>query len=294
MVAEVANGAMQGGMAGAMTGNPYAAIGGAILGGVGGYLSGRSKKKAAKKRLRMMQEALNQYKAGSTDATGNTLSANKNGRWSYNLGLGGKQAAIAANRANILAGTTPLKSRSEIARDNFNANHLGNMLTARANQAAAMRSGLRTNSNLGNISQALALQNANNFTQNYANALQQAKNNTLYNANIASNLGSASVNASAPINNIQTGLQNMVNGLNANVMSQINNMAGVASDPYLHGQATADLFKGIGGMASAYAQNQQEQSNFDKMYQLLMNQNGINWNVDPNGVPLGNNARRIS
>lgn len=291
MVAETMNGAMQGGSAGAMTGNPYAAIGGAVLGGVGGYLSGRAKKKAAKKRLKMMQDALNQYKAGSTDATGNTLSANNAGRWSYNLGIGGQNAALAANRANILAGSTANKSRSEIARDNLTANHLGNMLAARANQAAAMRAGMRTNSNLGNISNALARQTTNNFTQNYANALMQAKNNSLYNANVASNLGTSAVNASAPINNIQTNLQQMVNGLNGNVMNQMNAMAGAASNPYLNGQGTADLIKGLGGMTSAFGQNQQEQNNFNAILQALMQNRG--YNVDPAGNPLGYNARRI-
>ena len=255
---------------------PIMAGAGAVTSAVGGYLSGKAKKKAAKKQMQMMQDALNQYKAGSTDATGNTLSADKNGRWSYNLGIGGKNAALAANRANILAGTTAPKSRSEILRDNLTSNNIGNMLAARANQAAAMRAGMRTNSNLGNISQALARQTSNNFAQNYANAMQNAKNNATYNANLASNLGASAVNASAPINNIQTGLQNMVNGLNGNVLSQMNKMAGAASNPYLHGQATADLFKGVGGMMGAYAQNQQESANFDKILQLLMAKYGGN------------------
>lgn len=275
MFEDTANGATSGAMAGSAFG-PWGAVGGAVLGGIGGYLSGRSKKKAAKKQMRMMQDALNQYKAGSTDATGNTLSADQSGRWSYNLGTGGKNATLAANRANILAGTTAPKSRSEILRDNLTSNNIGNMLAARANQAAAMRAGMRTNSNLGNISQALARQTSNNFAQNYANAMQNAKNDATYNANLASNLGSSAVNASAPINNIQTGLQYMVNGLNGNVLNQMNRMAGVASNPYLHGQATADLFKGVGGMMGAYAQNQQESANFDKILQLLMAKYGGN------------------
>lgn len=276
MYGEVSNGAIQGGMAGASTGNPYIAAAGAITGAAGGFLSGRAKKKAAKKRMKMMKEALNQYKAGSTDAMGNTLSADKSGRWSYNLGIGGKNAALAANRANILAGTTAPKSRSEILRDNLTSNNIGNMLAARANQAAAMRAGMRTNSNLGNISQALARQTSNNFAQNYTNAMQNAKNNANYNANLASNLGSAASTAMAPINNIQTSLQNMVNGLNGNVMNQMNAIAGAASNPYLSGQGTADLFKGVGGMMGAYAQNQQESANFDKILQLLMSKYGGN------------------
>ena len=267
---------------------PIMAGAGAVTSAVGGYLSGKAKKKAAKKQMQMMQDALNQYKAGSTDATGNTLSADKSGRWNYNLGIGGKNAALAANRANILAGTTAPKSRSEILRDNLTSNNIGNMLAARANQAAAMRAGMRTNSNLGNISQALARQTSNNFAQNYANAMQNAKNNATYNANLASNLGASAVNASAPINNIQTGLQNMVNGLNGNVLNQMNRMAGVASNPYLHGQATADLFKGIGGMMGAYAQNQQELANFDKMYNALLQQNQL-----ANNGGFSSNVRRL-
>ena len=287
MIEETTNGATQGAMAGSSLG-PWGAVGGAILGGVGGYLSGKSKKKAAKKKMQMMQEALNQFKAGSTDATGNTLSADNNGRWSYNLGIGGQNAALAANRANILAGTTAPKSRSEIVRDNFNANHLGAMLAARANNAAALRSGMRTNSNLGNISRALAQQTNQNMLQNYANALMQGKNNATYNANMYSNLANSATNAAAPINNIQNNLQNMVHGLNGQVMNQMNAMAGAASSPYLSGQGTSDLFKGVGGMLSAYGQNQQEQANFDKMYNALLQQNQL-----ANNGGFSSNVRRL-
>lgn len=287
MFEETTNGATQGAMAGSSFG-PWGAAAGAVLGGVGGYLSGRSKKKAAKKKMQMMQNALNQFKAGSTDATGNTLSADNSGRWSYNLGIGGKNAALAANRANILAGTTAPKSRSEIVRDNFNANHLGAMLAARANNAAALRSGMRTNSNLGNISRALAQQTNQNMLQNYANALMQGKNNATYNANMYSNLANSATNAAAPINNIQNNLQDMVHGLNGQVMNQINAMAGAASNPYLNGQGIADLFKGVGGMLSAYGQNQQEQSNFDKMYNALLQQNQL-----ANNGGFSSNVRRL-
>ena len=268
--------------------NPYIAGAGAITSAVGGYLSGKSKKKAAKKKLKMMQDALNQFKAGSTDATGNTLSADSSGRWSYNLGIGGKNAALAANRANILAGTTPLKSRSEIVRDNFNANHLGSMLAARANNAAALRSGMRTNSNIGNIARALSQQTNQNMLQNYSNALMQGKNNAMYNANMLANLGNSAVSASAPINNIQNNLQQMVQGLNLPVMNQMNAMAGAASNPYLYGQNTADLLKGVGGMMGAYAQNQQELANFDKMYNALLQQNQL-----ANNGGFSSNVRRI-
>lgn len=268
--------------------NPYIAEIGTLTSAAGGFLSGKSKKKAAKKRMQMMQDALNQFKAGSTDATGNTLSADNSGRWSYNLGIGGKNAALAANRANILAGTTAPKSRSEIVRDNFLSNHLGSMLAARANMAGAMRSGMRTNSNLGNIARALSQQTNNNLQQNYANAMMQGKNNATYNANMFSNLANAATNASAPINNIQNNLQQMVQGLNLPVMNQMNQIAGAASNPYLSGQGIADLLKGAGGMIGAYAQNQQEMANFDKMYNALLQQNQL-----ANNGGFSSNVRRL-
>jgi hypothetical protein len=294
MVAEAANGAASGATAGTSILPGWGTAIGAVLGGVGGYLSGKAKKKAAKKRMQMMLDALNLYKAGSVDAMGNKLSADNTGKWSFNLGIGGQQAANAANAANILAGTTANKSRSEIARDNFNANQMGTMLAARANQAAAMRAGMRTNSNLGSIATALSRQLNNNTKQNLANALMQAKNDSLYNANVASNLGSAANNASMPIRNIQTDLQNMVNGLNGNVMNQMNAIAGAASNPYLYGQTNADLVKGIGGMTSGFAQNMQEQSNFDALLNAIMQKNNTNSNPylplllqNPNYIRLG-------
>ena len=294
MVAEAANGAASGAAMGTSIMPGWGTVIGAGLGAVGGYLSGKAKKKAAKKKMQMMQDALNQFKAGSIDASGNKLSADNTGKWSYNLGIGGQQAANAANRANILAGTTPLKSRSEIIRDNFNANHLGMMLNARANQAAAMRAGMRTNSNIGNIANALARQTNNNLLQNYKNALMQGKNDASYNANIINNLATAATNAANPINNIQSNLQQMVQGLNLPVMNQMNAMAGAASNPYLNGQGTADLIKGLGGMTSAFSQNMQEQSNFDALLNAIMQRNNTNSNKylplllqNPNYIRLG-------
>lgn len=290
---DVAGGAASGAAMGTSIMPGWGTAIGAVLGGIGGYLSGSSKKKTAKKQQQMLQEALNQYKAGSVDALGNKLSADINGKWKFDLGLAGKNAALAATRANILASTTPLKSRSEIARDNFNANHIGNMLAARANQAAAMRSGMRTNSNIGNISQALARQTANNFTQNYANALQNAKNDAVYNANIASNLGSAAYNAAVPINNMQNNLVQQVATLNPVSMQQYNNIAN-AQSPYSNGQGTADLFGGLGGMLSAFSQNKQEQSNYDALLTAIMQRNNTNSNPylplllqNPNYIKLG-------
>lgn len=240
----------------------------------GSYKSGQAKKKAAKARMKMLQEGLKQFKAGSLDALGNKLSADNNGLWSYNLSNSGKAAKNAASKGLYSLANFNDKSRAEIMRDTLNNTHLANTLTARANQAAAMRSGARTNSNLGKISSSYARQGSQNLRNAYLQGLQNAKNSAAYNANIRNNLATAAYNSMAPINSIQNNLQNMVNNLNKSVMNQYNTMAGAAANPYLHGQTTADLFKGIGGMTSGYAQNQQQQQNFEKYLDLLMQMNG--------------------
>lgn len=265
----VASGAMQGAMSGAATGNPYIMAAGAVMGGIGGYMSGRSKKKAAKKRMAMLQNALNQFKAGSTDAYGNKLSADGNGVWSYNLTNPTKQAVNAANRANIIAGTTAPVSRTEQMRNNLAGMQKAANLSAQTNQAAALKNAARSGSNLGLISSSAAAQGSRNMRNMYQNAVQNAKNSALNNANLANSLASAQQNAAAPVQNIQSNLQNMVKGLNGTVMNQMNQMAGAAANPYLNGQGTADLFKGVGGGISGFAQNQQQQANFNNYLDIL-------------------------
>lgn len=270
---EAASGAAQGAAAGSMFG-PVGMAAGAVIGGVGGYLSGRSKKKAAQKRMKMLQKALNQFKQGSTDAMGNTLSADKNGRWSYDLGIGGQQAANAANRANIIAGTTAPVSRTEQMRNNLAGMQKAANLSAQTNQAAALKNAARSGSNLGLISSSAAQQGSKNLRNMYQNAVQNAKNSAINNANLASSLANAQQNVAAPVQNIQGNLQGMVKGLNGTVMNQMNQMAGAAANPYLNGQDTADLLKGIGGGISGISQGQQQQMNFDKIMSVISNMSG--------------------
>lgn len=235
----------------------------------GAYKSGKAKAKAAKRRNQMLQEGLNQLKAGSIDALGNKLSANGNGLWSYDLNNSGKAARNAANNANYKLGTTADKTAAELSRNALTSKHLANTMTARANQAAAMRSGARTNSNLGNIANSFSQAGSQRLRDNYMQGLQEGQNAVNYNAQMRQNLGQAATAASQPIQNIQGNLQKMVNNLNRPVMGQYNNIAEAVSDPYANGQHMADMWKGLGNGATAYAQNQQQQQNFDQFLSIL-------------------------
>lgn len=199
--------------------------GGAIGGAYAGQRKARNANKAQKRKMQLMREALNQFKAGSMDALGNKLSANAQGLWSYDLNNAGKAARNAANYANYKLGTTADKSAAEIARDNLMSKHLANTMTARANQAAAMRSGARTNSNLGRIADSFSQAGSQRLRDNYMQGIQAGKNAVNYNAQMRQNLAQAANAANQPIQNIQRNLQNMVNGLNGSVMRQYNNIA---------------------------------------------------------------------
>ena len=207
----------------------------------------------------------------TTDAFGNNLSY-KGGTWQYNLSNAGRNAKNAASNAIANAGSYQNKSRAEIARDTMNKNYLSNMLTARANQAAAMRSGARTNSNLGNISNSYARLGSQNLRNDYKQGFNDAKNSALYNANIRNALAQAANSSLQPINSMQGNLLQMITGLSGIQMNQLNNIAQAKANSYLNGQDVADLIKGLGGMVSAYSQNQQEQDNFDKLIAALSSQ----------------------
>ncbi len=242
------NATMQGASLGSTFG-PWGAVIGAGLGATSSYLSGRSKKKALKKKKKMMQDALRRYQAGSTDAYGNKLSSSSDGNWNYDLNLASQQARNAANRAMIDSANYVPKSASQIRNETLANNLLANNLTARANQSAAMRTGLRTGSNLGNIAAGFSRQGTQNLRNAYQQGLQNANNTANINARTRRDLSSAASSAMKPITNIQSNLQNMVNGLNKTVMSQENNIANVAGNPYLYGQEYADVLGSLGQSA---------------------------------------------
>lgn len=223
---------------------------GAVSSGVGSYLSGKANKKAAKKYMQQLQNALKLYQAGSTDALGNSLSANSNGQFSYNLGLSGQNAAKAANLAYSNLGQTKNKTSDEIFRDNLSTTNLADNLTAQQNLAAAMKQGLRTGSNLNTILNNAQSASARNLRNNYLQAAQAAKNSDLYNQQRLANMASYTTQAAQPLNNITNNLQNMVNSLNKTEMQQANQIAGASANPYLYGQGTADIFNSIGNSLS--------------------------------------------
>lgn len=223
---------------------------GAVSSGVGSYLSGNAKKKAAKKQMQQLQKALQLYQAGSTDALGNSLSADSSGKFSYNLGLSGQNAAKAANLAYSNLGNTKNKTSDQIFRDNLSTTNLADNLTAQQNLAAAMKQGMRTGSNLNTILNNAQSASARNLRNNYLQAAEAAKDSDLYNQQRLANMANYTNQAVTPLNNITSNLQNMVNSLNKTEMQQMNQIAGAAANPYLYGQGTADIFNSVGNSLS--------------------------------------------
>ncbi len=199
---------------------------GAAIGAYSGYKSAKNANKAQKQIMKMLQEGLKQYKAGSLDAYGNKLSADKNGLWSYNLTNSVKDARSGANKAMSALGNYNPKSRSDYLSEGLYSLYSANKRVADSNQASAMKNALRQGSNLGYISNSYAQNNSNNLKKAYAQAFNNASNWQNNNANTLNNLANNASNAMRPIQNIQSNLQNMVNNLNRTVMNQYNNMAG--------------------------------------------------------------------
>lgn len=273
-----ASGATKGAAAGSALG-PWGALAGAVVGGIGGYMSGSAKKKAEKERIKRLTQALRMFQAGSTDAFGNTLSADKTGRWNYKLSLPTQQAVNGANKILLSMGTYNPKLSSQIRNENLLANTIANGEIARANQAAAMKQGLRSGSNLGYISNAYTKNRDKNIRNSLLNAQKSAANPSLYNANVIAQLGQATGTAMQPVNSIQTNLKDMVNTLNVQEMNQMNKIAGASANPYLHGQVEADLMKGVGTAIGDYTTNSQQQQDNQQLLNLLEKKYTNNSNV---------------
>lgn len=270
-----ADGATKGASTGAAFG-PWGAMAGALIGGVGGYLSGKSKKKAEKERIKKLTQALRMLQAGSTDAYGNTLSADPSGRWKFNLSLPTQMAIKGINKSLLDLGTISPKFSNQIRNENLLINSIANGEIARANQAAAMKQGMRNGSNLGYISNAYSKNRDNNIRNAFLKAQSYAANPFLYNANVKNNLASVIGNAMQPINSIQTNLKDMVNTLNVQEMNQMNKIAGASANPYLHGQVEADLLKGIGSATTGFFEHQQQNEFNNRLIDYLMQSIGNN------------------
>lgn len=253
--------------------NPYITGAGALTSAVGGYLSGRAKKKAAKKQLRMLQDALRKFMVGSTDAYGNTLSADNSGRWSYNLSNAGKNAKSIAEGALLSAKNFKNLTPQQIADKNALSQALSEINAKKATQSAVARTGLRTGSNLSNSLGNIARQSTQALRNNILQGRNNASNSQLYNANIRNNLNNTATNAMVPLNSMQSNLQNMVRGLNGTVMNQMNTIAGAAANPYLYGQQNADLVSAVGSGVGMYGNNLQNQSNYNQLIDALNKRN---------------------
>jgi hypothetical protein len=217
--------------------------------------------------------------AGSTDAYGNTLSADPSGRWKFDLSLPTKMAVRGINESLLGLGTISPKFSNQIRNENLLINTIANGEIARANQAAAMKQGMRSGSNLGYISNAYSKNRDNNIRNAFLKAQSNAANPFLYNANVKNNLASVIGNAMQPINSIQTNLKDMVNTLNVHEMNQMNKIAGASANPYLHGQVEADLMKGLGTAVGDFAANVQQQQDNQQLLNLLEKMYTNNSNV---------------
>ena len=273
-----ASGAASGAAAGTAIAPGIGTAIGAVIGGVGGYLSGKSKKKAEQERIKKLTQALRMLQAGSTDAYGNTLSADPSGRWKFNLSLPAKMAVKGINKSLLDLGTISPKFSNQIRNENLLMNSIANGEIARANQAAAMKQGMRSGSNLGYISNAYSKNRDNNIRNAFLKAQSNAANPFLYNANVKNNLASVIGNAMQPINSIQTNLKDMVNTLNVHEMNQMNRIAGASANPYLHGQVEADLLKGLGSATSNYFEHQEQNEFNNKLLDYMMQ------NISNNGA----------
>ena len=277
MAGEETSGAMSGAASGATAGSafgPWGAAIGAAIGGIGGALSGRAKKKAAKKQLKQLKKALSMFMRGSTDAYGNTLSADSTGRWGYNLSDAGKNAKSIAERELLAARNYQNKTPQQIAQDNALIQALADAQMNKVARSAVSRTGLRTGSNMSNAIGNIARQSANSLRNSWINGIAAGKNATQYNANMRNTLNTGAYNAMQPLNSMQSNLQNMVRGLNGPVMNQMNTIAGASSNPYLSGQDTANMVSAIGSGVGMYYNNKQNQSNYNQLIDALNKRNG--------------------
>lgn len=245
--------------------NPIAIqAGGAVLSGIGGALGDKAKSKAAKQRLKAMQKALQMYQIGSTDAYGNTLSADKNGRWNYNLSLPYKLQKISSDHAMKRLNEYKNLNPIEIQRKNSVGMTKALNDSAKASQGVAMSNALKQGSNIGTIATAFNRNRMANIQNSLLNAARSGQDYNLINTNNINALASNVNSIQQPINNMQNNLQSMVNSLNKTQMDQQNQIANAQYDKTLAGRMTAaNMFTAAGGALSGYGANKQKQNNYD-------------------------------
>lgn len=217
MVNEVLYGGLDGFMSGAQAGSSFGPWGTAIGGLAGGALGafhGKSSKKARRKAEQRLREALQKLMSGSSDAFGNTLSADNTGRWSYKLNDAGINAKKLAEQALLSASNYRNKTPQQLADQNALIQALAEVHAKKVAQSAVAKSNLRTGSNMANSLANIARQSTEALRNNILKGRSNAANVQEYNANMRNNLANSVQNAMTPINSMQTNLQNMVKGLN--------------------------------------------------------------------------------
>lgn len=217
MVNEVLYGGLDGFTGGAQAGSAFGPWGTAIGGLAGGALGafhGKSSKKARRKAEQRLQETLQKLMSGSSDAFGNTLSADNTGRWSYKLNNAGINAKKLAEQALLSAGNYKNKTPQQLADQNALMQALAEVNAKKVAQSAVARSNLRTGSDMSKSLANIARQSTEALRNAILQGRSNAANSQLYNANMRNNLANNIQNAMIPINSMQNNLQSMVKGLN--------------------------------------------------------------------------------
>lgn len=214
---------------------------------IGGAISGNKAKKAKKKQL---QQGMNDFQLGSTDASGNRYNFNQQRGWGYDLSNAGKAARTAANRGIYQMNTLGNISPSQAANNMIAADYNAARTQALANQSAATRNALRTGSNVGDIIQTyggLGSATLRNIMQQHnRNALNLQAQNAQNYANVAQSLAK-------PYNDIMTNLQNQQNGAATQQMQLRQAMADAAGTPTTNAlQVLGSIGQGVGGAMSKY------------------------------------------
>lgn len=242
------------------------------LQGIGGTLDTigtmKSNNKARKNRINALNNTMDQFGKGTSDAFGNKYSLGSNG-WKYDLSNSGNANRLLSNRnsylANTLGNIAPSVARNRITA----ADNLASQMQANANQSAAFRNALRTGSNIGNIASAFGHQGN---SQLQAQMQQNLRNGLDYAAQNANNYITNATNAQNPIQNIQNNLQNqqqIAPALMTSLGTQLANAVSVPKTNWL--QTGGKLASGWGtGIANSEAADRQTVMELLKSFMGMM------------------------
>lgn len=242
------------------------------LSGAGGVASTIGGAKSDKKKKKQLQQAMNTFQKGSTDAQGNKINYNADRGWGFDLNQSGKAASNAANigqlnmAANANVRPSALKS-AMTGRDYKNSSD-----QAMANQRAAMKQGLRTGADTGQIARSYGQLGSSNLQRALANNRALGPQAS---AQRASQYAQLAQHQAQPIQNIQSNLQNLHSDLGGLQLGQANKIASIQPANGL--QQMGSIMQGVGSAVSGYdnqqkqmAQLQQRRADQQKQNQQIM------------------------